>query len=436
MNLPSTSSIPALPSLPLLRAFHSVASHQSLTRAASALRRSQPALTISIAKLERQLDVSLLDRGRSGAHVTQAGAILLRRTQRMLDRLEAAFAHLDSTAGAARWQDRISDAQARCVASLADHHTIERSAEALGITAASLRRTAQSLEQLVGRTLLQPIAHGLGTSRLGSEVARRTKLALGEIAAGIDEIEIARGRFRSRIAIGVVPLSATRLVAMAINDLLQEFPAASVSIAHGPYEPLLDDLLSARIDLLYGVLRLPAGHSEVKQEPLFFDPYVIAVRRGHPLTKCRQLLLDDLARYDWIAPRIGTPRRQNLQLMFEACSRSPKVAIETSSLNVQRALLISSDRVMLLTRHEMDQEAAIGDLVSLSFVPPVVRGHDGIATRIDWHPTPVQARFLEFLRTRCRQPSSSTTIEDFDLLPPNGGGEAPRGKAPTLRKRR
>ncbi len=396
---------PSMPSLPLLRAFNAVAETNSMTKAASVLHRTQPALTISVGKLERQLGVTLLERGRSGAHLTAAGALLAHRTRRMLNRLDEALVEVSGGPVGGDWPDRITDVQMRSIAALADHGTIEQSADRIGVTPGSLRRTIQLLERLVGKTLVQANAHGIGPSKLGAELARRTKLALSEITAAIEEIEIARGRIRSRIAIGVVPLSATRLLTLAINGFLAEYPDASIAIAHGGYEPLLDDLRSARIDMLYGVLRLPSGTTDVKEEPLFFDPYVIAVRTGHPLTRLRRLNLEVLASYDWIAPKPGTPRRQNLQRMFEDCAWQPKVAIETSSLDVQRSLLRSSDRVTLLTRHEMEAEAASSGLAALQFTPRVIRGHDGVATRTDWHPTPVQSRFLELLRIHCCTPS-------------------------------
>ncbi len=401
---------PSMPSLPLLRAFNAVAEHKSITKAAASLHRTQPALTISIGKLERLLGVSLVERGRSGARLTSAGILLSRRMRRMLDRLDAALAEIAAIPDGVSWAKRITDVQARSIAALADCDTIEQSAVEIGVTAVSLRRTIQSIERLVGKSLVQPVARGIGPSKLGAQLARRMKLALGEIAAAIEEIEIARGRIRSRIAIGVVPLSATRLLTLAINDLLVEYPDASVAIAHGSYEPLLDDLRAARIDMLYGVLRLPSWNDDVKEEPLFFDPYVIAVRKNHPLTKLRRLTLNALARFDWIAPKLGTPRRQNLQRMFEDCSWQPKIAIETSSLEVQRSFLLSSDRVTLLTRREMEAEAATSGLVALSFAPRVMRGHDGVATRIDWLPTPVQARFLELLRVHCRDHSGLRNI--------------------------
>lgn len=392
----------AAPTLPLIRAFNAVAEHGSLTKAAQALGRSQPALTLSLSKLEDDLGVVLMDRGRSGAHLTAAGSILALRCRRMFGQLELAAAEVPASGGSARWPDQLTHAHAKCMAALADHGTIERAADAARLTPASLRRTAQSLEHMIGKPLLQQTAHGMATTRLGADLARRIKLALGEIDAGVDEIEIARGRIRSRMAIGVVPLSATRLLTRTINAFLMAYPDASVAIAHGSYEPLLDDLRLGRIDVLYGVLRLPEGITDVVEEPLFFDPYIIAVRRGHPLTRVRKPGLADLLRYDWVAPRRGTPRRENLQRLFAGCDRDPKIAIETSSLNVLRSLLVTSDRVTLLTREEMGVPSTQDALVALKFDPAIVRGHDGIATRKSWQATPVHAHFISLLREHCK----------------------------------
>jgi hypothetical protein len=61
-----------------------------------------------------------------------------------------------------------------------------------------------------------------------------------------------------------------------------------------------------------------------------------------------------------------------------------------------------------LTRQEMEQEASLGSLVTLPFLPPKTRAQDGLATRCDWQPTPIQARFLELLRLH-RPRSDQTT---------------------------
>jgi len=389
----------AIPSLVLLRTFHAVAKLASLTKASDLLKRSQPAVTFAISKLEREIGTALLERGRTGARLTADGELLERRAARMLDRLDEALREAGSVPPVGlRWSSSITDAQARCMSALADNPVIERAAESLGVSPASLRRTAQSLQRGLGRPVIQSTADGFALSKIGASLARRIKLAFREIEDAIDEIDIAHGGARSRIAIGVVPMCASPFLSRAVNDLLSEYPEATIVIEHGSYDELLDELRSARIDMLYGVLRLPAWVHDATEEPLFENPYVVAVGRNHPLTRVKRLSLEQLARHDWIASKPGTPRRRCLQQMFERAAASPRIAVETSSLHVQRALLTSSDRITLLTQQEMEQEASLDSLVTLPFLPPKTRAQDGLATRSDWQPTAIQARFLELLR--------------------------------------
>jgi len=330
----------AIPSLVLLRTFHAVAKLASLTKASDLLKRSQPAVTFAISKLEREIGTALLERGRTGARLTADGELLERRAARMLDRLDEALREAGSVPPVGlRWSSSITDAQARCMSALADNPVIERAAESLGVSPASLRRTAQSLQRGLGRPVIQSTADGFALSKIGASLARRIKLAFREIEDAIDEIDIAHGGARSRIAIGVVPMCASPFLSRAVNDLLSEYPEATIVIEHGSYDELLDELRSARIDMLYGVLRLPAWVHDATEEPLFENPYVVAVGRNHPLTRVKRLSLEQLARHDWIASKPGTPRRRCLQQMFERAASSPRIAVETSSLHVQRALL-------------------------------------------------------------------------------------------------
>lgn len=56
--------------------FRAVVDHGSFTNAAEALGMTQPSLSLSIRKLETELDVTLLTRGRAGVATTEAGTVL------------------------------------------------------------------------------------------------------------------------------------------------------------------------------------------------------------------------------------------------------------------------------------------------------------------------------------------------------------------------
>lgn len=85
-----------------LRYFVAVARQRHFTRAAAALGLAQPALSQQIRALEREVGVTLLDRGGRRVRPTPAGEALLIRAERILAEVASATAELAEFAGARR----------------------------------------------------------------------------------------------------------------------------------------------------------------------------------------------------------------------------------------------------------------------------------------------------------------------------------------------
>jgi DNA-binding transcriptional LysR family regulator len=66
-----------------LRLFAAVVEQGGFTNAARTLRLSQPAISKSLNELERQLHVSLLERGARGVRLTEAGRALYGRAREL-----------------------------------------------------------------------------------------------------------------------------------------------------------------------------------------------------------------------------------------------------------------------------------------------------------------------------------------------------------------
>jgi len=227
-------------------------------------------------------------------------------------------------------------------------------------------------------------------------------VALREIEYGLEELHAAQGSVVSRIAVGNIPHSGERVLAAAVDALLASYPGAQVQVVDGHYGVLLDDLRAGRLDLLFGVLRRPAWAVDVAEELLFENPYVVVARAGHPLAQAKRIAPRDLARYDWIMPETGAPRRQAFARLFAGQPTLPRVSIEATSLSIYRSILAGSDRLTLMSR----LAAQAGESAALAVLPfrsPHLRRRDGVASRIDWHPTEVHLRFLRLLRAEARR---------------------------------
>jgi len=389
-----------VPSFRQLRAFEAVARLESVSAAAREVNLSQPGVTQAVRALERRLNAHLFERRRSGCYATDLGAILLPRVRRFFDHLHAALRDGGRSAAASQSAPaalgRITRPQLRSLIAISENPSFDAAARALQIAEPSLHRSARELERELRRALYRRTARGMTTTSYGAELARRFQVALREFEYGLEELEAARGNVISRIAIGNIPHSATQILSNAIKHLLAKYPAARVQIVDGHYEDLLNDLRAGKLDLLYGVLRRPDWASDVKEELLFANHYVVVARSGHPLRRMKRPNLRDLARYEWIMPGPLAPRQQALQRMLGGLSQQPKVSIETTSLQIYRTILAATDQVTLMSRFEAQLNDAA--LAVLPFRSPHLRRFDGVATRVGWQPTSIHLHFLELLR--------------------------------------
>ena len=155
---------------------------------------------------------------------------------------------------------------------------------------------------------------------------------------------------------------------------------------------LIWDIRSSRNPVAHEQLRV-AAHDEPE------------VARGW-----RRVAVADLRRFSWVAPRHDAPLRSHYERLISALARpAPQSAVECNSLIAARAILVESDRVMLLSAHQIHYELASGELAVCNHpLGPVVRAI-GLTMRADWRPTPVQAQLVAAIRESARRLSQRAT---------------------------
>ncbi len=407
------------PNIRHLRAFCEVARENSISRASKQVYLSQPAITQAIAKLERILNTPLFDRRPDGMFVTKAGLLFLGRVERLLEHLHKGTIEalrIDSKKKSLSnvYLDRLfTTVQLRALIAVSEAGNFSLAARNIGTTQPSLHRAARELEKLLEISLFVKSREGIELTKAAQTLVQYVKLAFVELKQGFVEIESWHGRDSGAIIIGSMPLARTNLLPKAIDKFCQSYPYVHIRVVDGPYTSLLHGLRHGDIDFLIGALRYPLPIDDITQETLFEDMLSIVVRAGHPLLQKKHPTLNDLAIYPWIVPRKGTPARDCFNVMFQEKNvQKPDKLVETSSLALVRNLLYDSDRVALLSRHQVQFEEKLGLLVSLPFDMLETKRPIGLTLRQYWHPTKIQNRFLEILReTEKPSPNCYSKIE-------------------------
>jgi LysR family transcriptional regulator, regulator for genes of the gallate degradation pathway len=386
-----------------------VARQGTISAAARNIALSQPAITQAIAALERVFGASLFNRTNAGVTPTPAGALFVERLERAMGHLRDAV--LETTRASSREaathlkriERSMTTAQLNALVAVVDHGSFSQAARAEGVSQPTIHRAARELERLIGLALFERTSFGVQPTREAQRLARGAKLAFAEIEQARAELAAFGGGEAGRTVIGAMPLARSFLLPRALIEFTNEHPLHSVSILEGSYDNLIAELRSGSADFLIGALRDPLLFKDVVQEHLLDDELAIIVRAGHPLLQQKRVTVRSLAKYSWIEPRRESPLHDRFDTLFrEAGIPAPPSTIECNSLVAARSLLIESDRVMLLSVHQIHYDLKAGLLATLPHPQGRVTRAIGLTTRANWRPTQAQRQLLELLRFKSR----------------------------------
>jgi len=412
VRAPRVSS--AAPNLRHLVLFDQVVRRGSVSAAARAAHLSQPAVTQAVGQIETALGARLMQRSYCGLELTGAGHAAAVRVERALQMLREALGAARARSADAAARDvlsSISSTQLNALIAVVEEGAFARAARRVGCARTALHRAARQLERSLGTSLFEVTSFGVRPTREAQKLAVRTRLAFTEIAQAQAEVAAAQGTGSGSTTIGAMPLARSVLVARAVLEFAAARPEHGISILDGPYESMLGALRSGRADVLVGALRDPVPYEDVVQEHLFDDPLAIVVGAHHPLAAGGPPTLAALAQFPWIAPRRDSPLRRHFDALIGRLDGPCRAApIECNSLVAARSMLIASDRVMLLSEHQIHHELETGQLVALPHPLGAVTRSIGLTVRRDWRPTEVQAQLVEGLRRHAREAAGGQMI--------------------------
>jgi DNA-binding transcriptional LysR family regulator len=387
-----------VPSLSQLRAFVSVAEARSISRGAAQLARSQPAVTQSIANLESAFGVPLFLRQRSGLVLTDAGLTLYNRAHRYFAEVRGAVLACiaEQNCTAARVDiivNRLTRPLTTALLLIDEYGSISRAARPLRQRGATLRKALASLEAELDTKLFNRDFHGITTNHHGKLLAARLRLAARELESAREEVNARLGVENGRILAGAMMLAGNYLMTSVLERFTRSHPQASVSVMNASYDVLLDHLKRGSIDFVVGLENRPSAEENVVETAIAADPFVLAVRRGHPLTARKTVRVADLQQYDWVLSAPGAVRRDAFEMLF-ANTAKPVGRVETHSIVTILSLLANSDSIAILTESELQIDQQFGGrLEALRFGPLERDCSIALTTRRGWLPTNLQAAF-------------------------------------------
>jgi len=296
----------------------------------------------------------------------------------------------------------------RVIVAIGRYGNARRAGAELGLSQPAISKIAREAEKVVGAVLFERGRHGMRPNRLGDALVARAISILNDIRSAEGEVEAMKGGTAGHLRLGVIPFVTPALISATLRSLSKEGIELSLSIQEGTTGELVARLLRRELDCL--IARFSAEReAELDQRLLYEQKFAAVVGSRHAvLGGRRRVRLSDTLGFGWIVPPPRTAARQLVSSLFvQAGLPPPVVRIETSSMEVIKAILESSDMIAILPADVAHHYARIERLRVLPFrtdklpAPITLITHRGDIT------LPAVARFRErLLAVAARRPEA------------------------------
>lgn len=189
-----------------------------------------------------------------------------------------------------------------------ERRSFSQAAEHLGVTQPAVSLQVRSLEERLGRRLLDRSGRRVATTEAGTVLYRNAKRLLQAEQILLDELEEeAGGELRGILAIGASTGPGASLVPILLCEFQRENPSVRVSLTVSDTQAVIDRV--AARDLELGVVGAHGRNRSLEFEPLAVDEIVLAVPSGHRFAG-REVTLDELREETLLAMQEGAGVRQ------------------------------------------------------------------------------------------------------------------------------
>ncbi len=268
--------------------------------------------------------------------------------------------------------------QLEYLVAVAEERSFQRAARRCHVTQPALSTQIRQLEDLLEVILFERDRRRVLVTPAGEALLARAR----EVLAAADDLVTAARAFTQPMAgtlrLGVIPTVAPFLLPSVLPRIRREFPALRLLLREDQTADLVAACEAGRIDLL--LLALEADLGRLISEPLFDDPFLLAVPEGHRLARRGRLPETALEGEEVLLLEDGhCLRDQTLAVCREA--GAPEVGdFRASSLATLVEMVASGVGVTLLPRLAEASVLREG-LVLRRFAAPEPRRTIGLAWR-------------------------------------------------------
>ncbi|HVR81060.1 MAG TPA: DNA-binding transcriptional regulator OxyR [Luteimonas sp.] len=234
----------------------------------------------------------------------------------------------------------------RYLVALADHRHFGRAAAASFVSQPTLSTQIRKLEDELGVLLVERAPRRVMLTPIGREIVERARKVIAEVAQMGEIARRSQDPEAGTVRLGIFPTLAPYLLPHVLPGLRKRFPRLELLLVEEKTDQILARLRDGHLDA--GLLALPIHDDQLHIEPLFDEPFVLAVPQTHALAKKASLDLRDLDHQHLLLLEEGHCLRDQALDVCHMAGADERDGFRATSLETLRQMVAAGVGITLL----------------------------------------------------------------------------------------
>jgi len=282
----------------------------------------------------------------------------------------------------------------RTFLAVADLGSFRAASEALHLSQSALSRRVDKLEAALGVQLLLRTTRKVELTTVGRGFVPRARNVLNELENALVGIQEVSDRLSGLVTIACVPSAVAYFLPGVVRTFHERYPRIRIRIIDESSSQVLTAVARGEAD--FGLTYIGVNDADIEFTPLLEEPFVVAVRRDHPLARQKTVDWADLSAYEYISLAQGSGNRFLIDQALAHGKVRPRHFCEVQHVPALVSMVEAGLGVGVVPRLAMPGEEH-ASLVSLRLCNPQVTRSLGLIHRRAKELNPVVKLFYDLL---------------------------------------
>ena len=182
--------------------------------------------------------------------------------------------------------------QLHYVLAVAEHQNFTKAAQKVFVTQPTLSMQIQKLEDELDVLIFDRSKKPIELTETGKKIVQQARNIVNESDRIKDIVDQQKGFVGGLFRLGVIPTVMPTLLPMFLNTFIKKYPKVRLKIEELHTEAMIEKLQDGHLDA--AIAATPLELPNIKEQVLYYEPFVGYIPSGHRLHSKKQLEVDDL----------------------------------------------------------------------------------------------------------------------------------------------